>query len=155
MAAVPPRLAHLPLTEDHLVCCLPQEHPLAHAKAVPLRELGHESFVMFARDAAPANHDNVIALLQRAGIHPRTRHAARQWLTVVSLVALRMGVALVPASLARAGLQGVRFVPIAGLRHPAVGALVWHEEIDSPALQAFIDCARGCLQAAFLQSPPP
>ena len=155
VAAVPPRLAHLPLTEDHLVCCLPQEHPLAHAKAVPLRELGHESFVMFARDAAPANHDNVIALLQRAGIHPRTRHAARQWLTVVSLVALRMGVALVPASLARAGLQGVRFVPIAGLRHPAVGALVWHEEIDSPALQAFIDCARGCLQAAFLQSPPP
>ena len=63
--------------------------------------------------------------------------------------------ALVPAALARAGLQGVRFVPIAGLRHLAVGALVWHEEADSPALRALIDCARGCLQEPFLQSPPP
>ena len=102
---------------------------------------------MFARDVAPANHDNVIALFQRAGIHPRTRHAARQWLTVVSLVALGMGVALVPASLAQAGVQGVRFVPIAGLRHPAVGVLAWHEEADNPALRVFLDCA-----APFLQS---
>jgi DNA-binding transcriptional LysR family regulator len=54
-----------------------------------------------------------------------------------------MGVALVPASLAQAGVQGVRFVPIAGLRHPTVGVLAWHEEADAPALQAFLEVARG------------
>jgi DNA-binding transcriptional LysR family regulator len=131
LGAVPPRLASLPLAADYLVFCL------------PLRALAQESFVMFARDVAPANHDNVIALFHRAGIHPHTRHAARQWLTVVSLVALGMGVALVPASLAQAGVQGVRFVPIAGLRHPTVGVLAWHEEADAPALQAFLEVARG------------
>lgn len=143
LGAVPPRLASLPLAADYLVCCLPEGHALAHAPSVALRALAQESFVMFARDVAPANHDNVIALFHRAGIHPHTRHAARQWLTVVSLVALGMGVALVPASLAQAGVQGVRFVPIAGLRHPTVGVLAWHEEADAPALQAFLEVARG------------
>jgi DNA-binding transcriptional LysR family regulator len=143
LGAVPPRLASLPLAADYRVCCLPEGHALAHAPSVALRALAQESFVMFARDVAPANHDNVIALFHRAGIHPHTRHAARQWLTVVSLVALGMGVALVPASLAQAGVQGVRFVPIAGLRHPTVGVLAWHEEADAPALQAFLEVARG------------
>jgi hypothetical protein len=49
----------------------------------------------------------------------------------------------VPASLAQAGVQGVRFVPIAGLRHPTVGVLAWHEEADAPALQAVLEVARG------------
>ena len=154
VSAVPPRLRQLPLAADHFVCCLPDDHPLARARAVPLPALAQESFVMFARDVAPANHDNVIALFHRAGIHPHTRHAARQWLTVVSLVALRMGVALVPASLAQAAVQGVRFVPIAGLRHPTVGVLAWHEEADVPALRVFLACAAGAERTSFLQSAP-
>lgn len=52
---------------------------------------------MFTREVAPANSDNVIACLQQAGIHPHTRHAARQWLTVMALVSAGQGVALVPA----------------------------------------------------------
>jgi len=139
--AVPPRLACLPLAADHFMCCLPESHPLARKSAVPLAALAQERFVMFARDVAPANYDNVIALFDRAGIHPHTHHAVRQWLTVVSLVALGMGVALAPASLARSGVQGVRFVPVAGPPHPAVGVLAWHEETDAPALRVFLDCA--------------
>lgn len=147
LSAVPPRLRQLPLADDHFVCCLPDGHALAHAPSVALTALAQESFVMFARDVAPANHDNVIALFHRAGIHPRTRHGARQWLTVVSLVALGMGVALVPASLAQAGVQGVRFVPIAGPRHPTVGVLAWHEEADAPALHVFLECALSTIGA--------
>ncbi|OJW90766.1 MAG: LysR family transcriptional regulator [Alicycliphilus sp. 69-12] len=148
-AAVPPGLLCRQLAADHFVCCLPQGHALAHGASVALPALEQESFVMFARDVAPANHDNVIALFQRAGIHPRTRHAARQWLTVVSLVALGMGVALVPASLAQAGVQGVCFLPIAGLHHPTVGVLAWHEGTDTPALRVFLESAE-----PFLQSGP-
>jgi DNA-binding transcriptional LysR family regulator len=140
-STVPPRLLCQPLVADHFMCCLPESHALAHEPSVPLTALAQETFVMFARDVAPANHDTVIALLHRAGIHPHTRHAARQWLTVVSLVALGMGVAVAPASLAQAGVQGVRFVPIAGLHHPAMGLLAWHEADDTPALRAFLDCA--------------
>lgn len=140
-SVVPGPLTSLPLAEDHFVCCLPKDHAMADATAVDLRALAAESFVMFSRDVAPANHDNVIALFHRAGIHPHTRHAARQWLTVVALVALRMGVALVPASMAQAGVKGVRFVAIANLQHPTVGVLAWHQDAVTPALRAFLDVA--------------
>lgn len=138
---LPEGLFCAPLADDHFVACLPEDHPLAAEAALDLRALAEAPFVMFSREVAPANHDNVIALFQRAGIHPRTRHAARQWLTVVALVASGLGVALVPASLAQAGIQGARFVPLCGLHHPTVGVLAWHAETPPPALRAFLGVA--------------
>ncbi|MCW5235335.1 LysR family transcriptional regulator [Verminephrobacter eiseniae] len=139
--AVPEPLCSLPLAPDHFVCCLPEDHALAGAASVDLRALAAETFVMFSRAVAPANHDNVIALFQRAGIHPRILHATRQWLTVLTLVALRMGVALVPACMVQAAVKGVRLLPIARLRHPCVGVLAWHQDAVTPALRGFLDVA--------------
>jgi DNA-binding transcriptional LysR family regulator len=144
--ALPPTLAGLPLADDRLVCCVPEGHALAQAKSIDLQRLAQENFVMFARDVAPANYDNVIAVFNRAGIHPRTRHAARQWLTVVAMVAGGLGVALVPASLARAGMRGVSLVPVRGLVPLTVGALAWRrEDAGAAALAAFIAVAREVL----------
>lgn len=144
--ALPEQLACLPLRADPLVCCLPESHPLASQPAVDLKDLAHETFVMFSREVAPANHDNVIAVFSRAGIHPRTRHAARQWLSIVALVGSGMGVALVPASIARAGIAGARLVPICGLEPAAVAALAWPVAAqETPVLAAFIAVAREIL----------
>lgn len=144
--AFPAALACLPLADDRLVCCLPEAHALAGEKSIDLRRLADENFVMFARDVAPANYDNVIAVFNRAGIHPRTRHAARQWLTVIAMVAAGLGVALVPASLAQAGMRGARLVPLRGMVPLTVGALAWRkEDAGLAALDAFIAVARELL----------
>lgn len=144
--AFPAALACLPLADDRLVCCLPESHPLAHQKSVDLGHLAEENFVMFARDVAPANYDNVIAVFNRAGIHPRTRHAARQWLTVIAMVAAGLGVALVPASLAAAGIRGARLVPVRGMVPLTVGALAWRkQDAGLAALDAFVAVARELL----------
>lgn len=145
-ATVPDPLASLALPDDSLLCCLPAAHPLAAAEAVDLPALAQETFVMFARDVAPANHDNVIAVLSRAGIHPRTRHAARQWLSVVALVAAGMGVALVPASVARAGIAGARMVPIRDSAARTPGVLAWNRQPrPSAVLDAFLAVGRELL----------
>lgn len=142
-SALPAPLAALRLCDDSFVCCLPKNHALARENSVQLKQLAHETFVMFARDVAPANHDNVIAVFNRAGIHPRTRHAARQWLTVVALVSAGMGVALVPATIARSSIAGAAFVPIRGQATHTVGALAWREEpAPSAVLAAFLAVAR-------------
>ncbi|MBV8619111.1 MAG: LysR family transcriptional regulator [Curvibacter sp.] len=142
VATVPAALDSLPLACDSFVCCLPSGHPLADLPEIDLRSLSDETFVMFSREVAPANHDNVVALFSRAGIHPKTRHASRQWLTVVALVAAGMGVALVPASMARAGIAGARLVPLTGEPHPTVGVLAWPRAHRPAALEAFIAVAR-------------
>lgn len=143
---VPPQLASLALADDEFVACLPQDHPLAQSETVDLRELAGESFVMFARDVAPANHDNVIAIFSRAGIHPHTVHAARQWLTIVAMVAHGMGVSLVPRSLARSGVSGVRFVSVRGAPAMAPARLVWNPGHASAALAGFVQEAERVLQ---------
>ncbi|PPJ40307.1 LysR substrate-binding domain-containing protein, partial [Pseudoxanthomonas sp. KAs_5_3] len=79
---------------------------------------------MFSRDVSPANYDNVITIFSRAGVHPKTVHAARQWLTIVAMVAEGLGVSLVPRSLARSNVENVRFVPFSGAPAIAPALLV-------------------------------
>lgn len=138
---VPPQLRSLPLIEDEFVLCLPAAHPRAGARSVDLADLSEERFVMFSRDVSPANYDNVIAIFSRAGVHPKTVHAARQWLTIVAMVAEGLGVSLVPRSLARSHVDNVRFVPFTGAAAISPALLVWNPARTSPGLERFIASA--------------
>ncbi|MEK8052750.1 LysR family transcriptional regulator [Ideonella sp. DXS22W] len=140
-ATVPPPLAHQALPDDRFVLALPEGHPRARARALDLAALADERFVMFSREVSPANHDNVIAVFSRAGIHPQTVHAARQWLTIVAMVAQGLGVSLVPSSLAQSRVAGVRFVPLRGAPVAAPALLVWNPGRSSAALEGFIAAA--------------
>ena len=141
-STVPPQLAKLSLADDHFVCCLPTNHPMASSLSVRLTELADEPFVMFAREVAPANHDNVLAVFNQAGIHPRLVHAARQWLTVIAMVAHGLGIALVPASMARSRMDGVVFVPLARQPTRSTALVVWRPPLASAALAGFLEAAR-------------
>ena len=101
---------------------------------------------MFSRDVAPANYDNVIAIFSRAGIHPKTAHATRQWLTIVAMVANGLGVSVVPSTLARSRVHGVKFVKMRGDPVLAPAMLVWNPAYCLPALRSFIDCSARVLQ---------
>lgn len=137
----PPQLKSLPLEKDNFVLCLPEQHPLAGKATVALRDFVEEQFVMFSRAAAPSNHDNVIAIFSSVGIHPRTVHSARTWMTIVAIVSLVGGVALVPKSLGRAKIDGVRFVPFRGAPSAAPAMLVWNPSFASKELSKFLECA--------------
>nr|WP_269769799.1 LysR family transcriptional regulator [Sphingomonas formosensis] len=140
---MPSGLASMPLPDEPFLCCLPEHHPMASIPRISLELLADERFVMFARDVAPQYHDNILSILTRAGITPRLTHAARQWLTVIAMVANDMGVALVPASLERTGMRGVRFLPLseADAGAYAHAHLAWNPERVSAALRNFLNCA--------------
>jgi DNA-binding transcriptional LysR family regulator len=141
----PPQLSSLPMSKDEFVLCLPADHPKAQADTVNLKLLADERFVMFSRDVAPANYDNVIAIFFRAGIHPQTIHEARQWLTIVGMVANGLGVALVPRSLARSRVHGVKFITILGEPVLSPALLVWNPAFYLPMVRSLIECAQRTL----------
>ena len=141
----PDELSVLPLDSERLVACLPETHPLASDADLDLTQIAHEDFVMFAREVSPANYDNVIACMHQAGIHPRTSHAARQWLTVVALVSTGCGVALVPECMDRAGINGVRFLPLRGVKMLTPAVLAWRKNDDRVHLAALVDTVRECI----------
>lgn len=146
-STVPPQLACQPLADDVFVCCLPAGHSLAGRPRLRLAQLAEEPFVMFAREVAPANYDNVVAIFSREGIHPRMVHAARQWLTVIAMVAHGLGVSLVPRSLERSGIDGVSFVPLAGQPAGSRALMVWNPAQATKATESFLACARADLGA--------
>ena len=144
-SAVPPQLDSLPLADDEFVCCLPSAHALAGRKSVRLSELASERFVMFARDVAPANYDNVAAIFSRERIHPRTVHAARQWLTVLAMVAHELGVSVVPRSLSQTRISGVCFVPLQKAIYRSSALLAWNPEHMTEPLRTLVRCASDVL----------
>nr|WP_251011128.1 LysR substrate-binding domain-containing protein [Variovorax paradoxus] len=145
-SVVPPQLACLPLRDDAFMLCVPAAHPLASSAVAEVAQLSQERFVMFSRDVSPANYDNVIAIFSRAGIHPRIVHAARQWLTIVAMVAQGLGVAIVPRSLARSRLDGVCFVPLGGPPVTAPAVMVWNPAHATAIVECFLAEARQVIQ---------
>lgn len=140
-STVPQQLKSLALKDDSFVVCVPQGHPKAKSKQIDLREMADEQFIVFSRAVAPMNHDNIIANFNRAGIHPRTVHQARGWFTIMAMVSQGCGVALVPGSMARARIGGIRLVPMSGRSISAPARLVWNPSLVAPALEKFLESA--------------
>jgi DNA-binding transcriptional LysR family regulator len=145
-SAIAPQLKSIALKADKYVLCLPEGHVNAEQAIVDLGDLAHERFVMFSREIAPANHDHVIAIFSRSGIHPRTVHMARTWFAVMAMVSQGCGVALVPSSMARARMAGVRLVPFAGAPVQVPARLLWNPALMAPVLAKFVDSAARTLK---------
>jgi DNA-binding transcriptional LysR family regulator len=143
----PPHLETLTLNDDTFVLCVHENHPAAAERAVNLRDLTGEHFIMFARDVNPVNHDNIVSILSRAGIYLRCVHHTRNWMTTVALVSAGCGMAIVPSSLERMRMSSVRFIPLSGEHVSAPAVLAWNPSLVSPALQNFIESAKTTLQA--------
>lgn len=113
-----PDLLFEPLIQEGLVLAAPNGHRLIQdGKAVDIKILSNESFIIPPRDIAPGLFDLIISRCRAAGFVPRVTQQARQMQTVISLVACGMGFALVPASVQNLRRRGVQYRT---LRGPAV-----------------------------------
>ncbi|ARU05583.1 LysR family transcriptional regulator [Comamonas serinivorans] len=125
------------LASEQFVACLPQGHRLAGQPRIELAQLADEAFVLFSATASPDYHVQILHLCAQAGLNPAIRHEVRHWLSVVSMVAQGMGVALVPQSLSQAGLPGVAYLPLRHRVSPSQTFAAWRTESD-PAVAALL-----------------
>lgn len=139
---VPDELATELAHREPFVCCMPEGHPLAARAEVALTELRGEPFVLFSRKASPDYYNRIFEMCAAQGFYPQVRHEMRHWLSVVSLVSQGMGVAVVPAALARSGMAGAIFRPLADATVPSEVFCVWKRAPDHPARDHFVDTIR-------------
>lgn len=131
-------MSRMLFSSEPFVCCLPQGHRFAQSRKLAVHRLEGEPLVMFSRAASPDYYERVLSICASAGFHPEIRHEARHWLSVVSMVAHGMGVALVPAALRRSGIPGAVFVPIDAPEVQSQAFCVWRDANDNAGLQAFL-----------------
>lgn len=124
---------------DAYVAAVPQDHALARAAWLDLAQLRDVPVILFPRHVGPHLYDAVIAACGAAGFSPNIVQELTTKSTTLALVAAGNGVAFVPASVARAGYNGVRFIPLRGALPPVLMYWAWRSDCDNPVAARFME----------------
>lgn len=122
------------------ILAMRSSHPLVGRAAITAQALRGEAFVVYAAHAA--DDGQVRILRQLLGEEPRVLHHVPNTLTVLTLAAAGMGLALVPAPLETVNLPNIAYRPLADFPVRCDLVLVSRRNEPSPAVRRFIEIAR-------------
>jgi DNA-binding transcriptional LysR family regulator len=133
----------MPLQEEPMVAALPSRHPMAsgRAKAVRLKGLAGDPFILIGPPGTGL-HDETVAACREAGFIPRLGQPAPRIASTLGLVAVGLGVALVPASMQSVRVDGVVYRPLEGAAPRAFLGLASRRGDPSPVLKQFTSLVR-------------
>jgi DNA-binding transcriptional LysR family regulator len=130
------------VVREATIAAVPETHPLARLRRIPLRRLAGEPLVLFPREQAPGFHDLLVDRMRTTGLSPRVAQYAPEMLTIIGLVAAGIGVSPVPESMRELALGGVAYRPLQGAPRSEL-ALVTRADETSPLVRAFAARALG------------
>jgi len=135
-----------PLLNEAMVAALPSDHPLVRNgrrdASLYLKELSDEQFIIYARQQGPAFYEATMAACLKAGFTPRLGQEAPRITSALSLVAVGLGVSLVPACLQNMTMNGVVYRRLKGVQPKAVLMLGLRRGDGSPVVRNFVKLAR-------------
>lgn len=135
----------LTIARERLIVALPGEHPLAACGRIDMKDLAGEPFICFSRTLDSALQTLILRICQDAGFQPRIFQEVGDIPTMLALVSIGMGVALVPSSSRSMRVKGAVFRNIAGGGPPLEIALAWNRNIESAIRDGFINVSRTVL----------
>jgi DNA-binding transcriptional LysR family regulator len=138
------RLIFSGLLDEPVVVALPEGHELAKAgngrDALSLRMLASETIIV--QGGRLGMYADVIAACHAAGFNPRIEEGPRLASTL-NLVAVGLGVCLVPASLQRMHVDGVAYRRLKGSHQPVAPLILASRRDDSSAvLRQFLNLVK-------------
>ncbi len=133
-----PEVAHRVLRRDRMVAALPEGHPLAKRKVVPLGKLAGDPWVLIERKISPTYHRFIRRLCAQAGFAPLIEHEAARAQAMLGLVGVGLGVTIVPQTIARLPCPGVVFRPLKQ-RLAYEHVVIWQVRTMSPLTVAFLE----------------
>jgi DNA-binding transcriptional LysR family regulator len=134
-------IAHFQIWRDPLVALLPAGHSGARKSSVSASALAADQLITFPRLQTPALYDQILSLCRNSGFEPTLGQEAQSWHMIAELVSAGMGVSIVPLSVRRYRVAGVRYVPL----RPggSVSTLMcYNRPGTSTATKLFIDTAK-------------
>jgi DNA-binding transcriptional LysR family regulator len=134
----PSTIASYVLSSCHLAAVLPATHPLTKKKVINMEELRNEKFIFLTRDSSRVPHDDAINLCRNAGFEPNIIAEYPLVETVMLMVNVGEGIALLSHFAPTHGFDNVRFVDIEN--SPSVYLkIMWVENNKNNAVKLFID----------------
>ncbi|MBV1703009.1 MAG: LysR family transcriptional regulator [Hyphomicrobiales bacterium] len=139
-----PSLALLPGHKEPMVLALPDSHARAKEPVCQLKDFANEPFIQYIHQRDGGLRRLVEAACHAAGFEPRIAHTVPQIATMLCLVSVGSGVALVPKSMKRLAMAGIVYLE---LGEPVSTELtfVYRRSDTSPPLRAVLQLARGTI----------
>ncbi len=127
------------LTEESLVIVLPDNHPLSSKAQVPLKALASEPLILPSIQAFPF-YQSFLEQCTLAGFQPKLleRTTATWMLTILSLVAAGVGLAILPSNVLTIQREGVVYREISGLNLSRQLLAIWRDDHESATLKRWL-----------------
>ena len=134
------------LIEEPILVALPSGHALARsgggAPAVSLQRLARETFILYGPPGT-AFYDLTMAACRAAGFNPRVGQETPRMTSSLNLVAVGLGICLVPASLQQMHMDGVTYCRLKGPVQPkAILNLASRRGDPSAVVRNFLNLVR-------------
>jgi DNA-binding transcriptional LysR family regulator len=100
------------LAREKLIVALPAQHPASHCRAIDLKDLSKERFLLPPRGSMSGICEKIIEACHRAGFDPQHTLPTRNAETALFLTAGNLGIALIPQSFRRLKVSGVVYRPL-------------------------------------------
>jgi len=120
------------LGRQRFVALLPDTHPLAARRRIPLSALAGEPFILFNPSVAPGLHHQINALCIRAGFSPQIAQGADEWYTVLGFVRAGFGVTIALDIFGTLAWSGVTACELEESDASAPVFACWDQERSSP-----------------------
>lgn len=141
------------ILQEEIVLAISDRHPLAASSEIALAALKDESFITPRHAINVSFHKYTTDACLAAGFSPHLGRQAADFVTIVSMVAIGLGVALVPQSCQCLDLPGVCYRPMAGNRILADLSLAFRRSEASPIARSFLQYGQQFRAAARQRGP--
>ena len=133
------------LFQEPYVAVVPSDHALARRSEISVAFLRDEPFVFFSPSAGSRAYEKAMSLCEEHGFRPEIVQEASQWLTVLRLVGVGMGVTIAPACVKRIAGPDVACLHLLGAGVESEVELACREGEDRAIVAAFAAMARAQL----------
>jgi DNA-binding transcriptional LysR family regulator len=136
-----PRLRSMRVTSDGVVLAVPKVPELDHIRS--LKDAAEAPFILIAAEQSRSFHDHSRALCAAAGFEPRVVQYAYEFVTMVNLSGVGLGVSMVAQSARLASISNVRWVEVASSEWQI--GLAWRRDDPSPLVASFVEVVRAAV----------
>ncbi|MGA2992258.1 MAG: LysR family transcriptional regulator [Candidatus Korobacteraceae bacterium] len=136
------RLQSRTLITTELALVLPDNHRLARARRVSLKDVAEEPFVTYPANGGSHLRAAVDAEWARAGYRPKIVRESRWSQTLLCLVAAGIGIAILPKEQQKRGIEGLKFLPLHPTQAPVHHGIVWRKGDTNPSVGNFLSVAQ-------------
>ena len=135
-------LDYLDIVTRPLTAVLPAHHPLCSRQRICLSQLSDETFLIQEDPPGVGLGWSVLSACQRAGFTPRKIQLTRDVSAAIGLVAMGMGIAVVPETQRSVQLPNVGYCQLIDEQATTTLTLVWQRRRYRRTLKNFVNYAR-------------